>query len=164
MTSGRGERVSSRDGTVGYVFRRQLRHPPERVWRSLTVPAEWEAWHSGCIEIFGGQGGFMEAEMAGGFSWRGDIIVWEPPTVLEYKMTATGQAHPHGGECSLVRFEIEPTAAGCTLVLRHTRLLPQTALRTGPGSHAFLDRLDAWLAGRPMPDWERRYLDVENLY
>ena len=163
-SKGVAERRISPDGSVGLVFRRQLRHAPERVWKSLTDPDEWAAWHFGQIKIVGGQGGFMEADMDGGFAWRGDIVVWEPPSLLAYEMTALEQDHPHGGERSLVRYEIIPTPAGSLLTLHHTLLSPKTARQFGPGSHAFLDRLEAWLAGAVMPDWSTRYAVLQALY
>jgi uncharacterized protein YndB with AHSA1/START domain len=154
------ERIVGEDGRVSLVFRRRLGHAPERVWRSLTDPAEWQAWHFGKVRIVGGLGGMIEADMDGGFAWRGDIVVWEPPRLLAYEMIALPQDHPHGGERSFVRYEISPAPGGSLLVLRHTRLMPVTAQTFGPGSHAFLDRLEAWLDGARLPDWAARYAEL----
>lgn len=106
----------------------------------------------------------MKADMGGGFSWRGDIVVWDPPNLLAYEMTAPEQDHAHGGERSFVRYEIHPTTTGSILVLHHTLLSPQTARQFGPGSHAFLDRLEAWLDGSAMPNWATQYAALWPLY
>jgi uncharacterized protein YndB with AHSA1/START domain len=160
----RAERIVGEDGRVSLVFRRTLRHSPERVWRSLTDPDEWLAWHFGRVRIIGGKGGVIEADMDGGFSWRGDIVAWQPPHLLAYEMSAPAQDHPHGGERSFVRYEVSPTSGGSLLVLRHSRLMAVTARSFGPGSHVFLDRLEAWLDGGPLPGWATRYAELDPLY
>ena len=45
-----------------------------------------------------------------------------------------------------------------------SRLTKPTALGFAPGMHAFLDRLEAYLRGDPLPDWVLRYDAVKSFY
>jgi hypothetical protein len=50
------------------------------------------------------------------------------------------------------------------LTLRQTRLTPRTAMGFAPGTHALLDRLEAYLDRRSLPGWLRRYDEVKAGY
>ncbi len=71
-------------------FERRLPHAPEKVWRALTDPKELAHW-------------FPEGEWG---PHAGKIIAWDPPHLLSYTF---------GDET--LRWELLPTAEGCTLVL-----------------------------------------------
>lgn len=53
---------------------------------------------------------------------------------------------------------------GTILRLRHHNLNRATALGFAPGTHAFLDRLEAHLVGAHLPSWQERYKQVAPLY
>lgn len=153
------------DGAIGLTFRRRLRHPPEVVWRALTDPTEYGAWHIGRVRITPGIGGSIEAVAGPGeFRWRGEIIAWAPGATLIYEMVADPQTHPHGGERSLVHYELQPIPEGTLLTLIHTRLTPATAANFEAGTHVLLERLAARLDGRPPPDWSERFAAVFGRY
>lgn len=161
---GFGERLDI-DGRSSLTFRRRLRHPPEAVWRALTEPEEYSAWHIGRVVIIPGIGGRIEAIAgAGEFRWRGEIVAWSPGATLIYEMVADPQNHPHGGERSLVHYELQPIPEGTLLTLIHTRLSPATAASFAPGTHLLLDRLAAWLDGMPPPDWSERFAVLATRY
>jgi uncharacterized protein YndB with AHSA1/START domain len=165
MTGTSYGRVEMEGETASIVFRRHLRHPPERVWPALTNSDEFEAWHIGTATIVGGRDGFIEMTTGpAGFHWTGRILAWEPPSVLEYEMNAEPQEHLHGGEQSIVRYELTPADGGTMLTLRQTRLTPRTAMGFAPGTHALLDRLEAYLDRRSLPGWLRRYDEVKAGY
>ena len=55
---------------------------------------------------------------------------------------------------------------GASTVLRLTYrgFTKPTATGFAPGTHAFLDRLDAHLLGAPLPDWTQRFEELRPLY
>ena len=146
-------------------FQRQLRHPPEAVWEALTDPAQLRQWFMMVAKIDGRPGG--KVEMVTGparFEWRGDILAWEPPRLYEYEWNVAPRTELPQGERSIVRWELQPSDGGTLLTLTHRRLTRNTALGFAPGTHAFLDRLEAQLAGAALPDWMRRYQEVAAAY
>lgn len=165
MTETAYGRVEMEGETASLVFRRFLRHPPERVWRALTDGDEFEAWHIGTATIVGGRDGFIEMTTGpAAFHWTGRILTWDPPRLLEYEMNAEPQEHLHGGERSVVRYELAPADGGTMLTLCQTQLTPRTAMGFAPGTHALLDRLAAHLDQRPLPGWSQRYDAVKAGY
>jgi uncharacterized protein YndB with AHSA1/START domain len=152
--------IEGETGTL--LFERWLRHPPERVWRALTEPAEIRQWSIGEVKIDGRLGGSYEAVTGPAqFAWTGRILVWEPHSTLEYESNTPPHEHLPQGERTIVRYELEARDGGTLLRLRHSRLTRSTALGFAPGTHAILDRLSAHLDGTPLPAWMRRYEEVK---
>jgi hypothetical protein len=60
----------------------------------------------------------------------------------------------------VVRYELSRDGAGTLLRFTHRGLSVPGARGFHPGTHAFLDRLAAQLAGQPLPDWQQRYREV----
>jgi uncharacterized protein YndB with AHSA1/START domain len=147
------------------IFERQLAHSPERVWRALTDPIELKAWYMSQASIEGRPGG--RVDMVTGpsqFHWTGQVLVWDPYSVLEYEWNAEPQQYLPDGERSIVRYELERRGGGTLLRLRHSRLTVPTALGFAPGTHALLDRLVAHLGDAPLPNWTTRYDEVKAGY
>jgi uncharacterized protein YndB with AHSA1/START domain len=165
MTESAYGRVELEGESATLTFQRYLGHSPERVWRALTDSDEFETWHIGTATIVGGRDGFIEMTTGpAAFHWTGRILVWEPPDVLEYEMNAEPQEHLHGGEQSIVRYELMRSGEGTVLTFRQARLTSRTALGFAPGTHALLDRLAAHLDRRTLPGWLRRYDEVKAGY
>lgn len=147
------------------VFIRYLPHSPEIVWAALTDEQQFCVWFATSARIEGRAGGIVD--MVSGPSqmrWAGRILTWEPPRVFEYEWnTAARPEIPHGEE-SVVRWELAASGDGTTLTLTHRRLTKPTAIGFAPGTHAFLDRLAAYLDKNPLPNWTVRYADVQHLY
>ena len=80
----------------------------------------------------------------------GRILVWDPPRVLEHEWN---QAIV---EDSVVRYELQPDGDGTLLRFSHRKLGARNATGFRAGTHAFLDRLEAYLAGDELPDWTIR--------
>jgi uncharacterized protein YndB with AHSA1/START domain len=117
-------------------FRRSLAHPPERVWQAITSPDELATWFpqrvSGEWRV-GAEVSFSD-EAAGSFT--GEVLRCEPPRLLEYTWGP-----------DVLRFEIEPAGAGCTLTLLDTFVEQGKAARDAAGWHVCLDALGAAVDG-----------------
>lgn len=162
MTDRYGELTVDGDRTT-MTFRRRLPHPVEVVWAALTDPLERKAWFGETV-IDGRTGGSIEMvpdePRAAPDAKRltGRILVWDPPYVLEHEW------HQRIVEDSVVRYELRPDGDGTLLVFTHTGLSDPNARGFIPGTHAFLDRLEAHLAGTDLPVWSDRYAEVAPAY
>lgn len=160
----------SRTGTLtmeGQVatltYRRWLAYPIEVVWAAITDPAQRGAWF-GETTIDAREGGTIEMlpddppAPPEAKRLTGRILVWDPPRVLEHEW------RQRIVEDSVVRYELTPDGDGTTLVFTHRGLSERNARGFAPGSHAFLDRLAAHLAGRELPGWSERYEQLAPAY
>ena len=64
----------------------------------------------------------------------------------------------------MIRWELHPVDEETILHLEHRRLNRLAALGFAPGTHAFLDRLEAQLSGQSLPGWQERYEQVAPNY
>jgi uncharacterized protein YndB with AHSA1/START domain len=142
------------DGGDGVVltFVRRLPHPLEEVWDALTDPTERARW-MGPGTVDGRVGGTVETVADGPpvpdeiKRMTGEILVWDPPHVFEH-----------------VRYELGADGEGTVLTFTHRGLGERNASGFGPGTHAYLDRLAAHLAGTTPPEWGARYAEVAGPY
>ena len=162
MTDRFGELAVDGDRTT-MTFRRHLPYPIERVWAALTDPLERQAWFGETV-IDGRAGGTIEMmptdppAAPDAKRLTGRILVWEPPYVLEHEW------HQRIVEDSVVRYELRPAGTGTLLTFTHTGLSEQNARGFIPGTHAFFDRLEAWLDDAEIPSWSDRYALVAPSY
>ncbi len=63
-------------------------------------------------------------------------------------------------EDSVVRYDLSADGDGTLLRFTHRGLGIRNAEGFRPGTHAYLDRLEAQLAGDSLPDWAQRYREV----
>ena len=124
------------------VFVRDLVHPPATVWAALTDPDQLRAWAPFVADRDLARTGEATLTMIDGDTTEDLPAVVrraDPPSVLEYTW----------GD-DLLRWELEPTAAGTRLTLRHTvqdrDLLPKVAA----GWHLCLVVAERLLDGRPI--------------
>lgn len=157
-------RVEVDGETATLIFERRLSHSPERVWRALTDAEELREWYMAAARIDGRQGGTIDMVTLAQFHWTGRILTWQPFSVLEYEFNAVPHEHLPGGERSVVRYELRRVEGGTLLTLTHSRLTKRTGLGFAPGTHALLDRLDAFLGAQPLPNWRARYDEVKAAY
>jgi hypothetical protein len=75
----------------------------------------------------------------------GRILVWDPPHVLEHEW------RQRIVEDGVVRYELAEDGEGTLLTFTHRGLSVRTAKGFIPGTHAFLDRLEAHLSGAALP-------------
>jgi uncharacterized protein YndB with AHSA1/START domain len=148
------------------TFKRVLHHAPELVWAAITNPKELKEWlmcSSAAIE--GRKGGSFEM-VAGPAQYRakGKVLIWDPPNVFEHEWKVPPvQEMPHG-EDAIFRYELTRQGDSTLLIVTYRRITKQTALGFTPGAHVLLDRLEAQLDKKPLPNWETRFTEARTLY
>lgn len=141
------------DGSPVLRFERQLAHPPAKVWKAITEPAEMAHWFPAAVDTELKPGASMrftfpdEAPLDA--NNEGEILEFDPPKVYAFRWNT-----------DVLRFELVPDGSGCRLVFSQTlgggwvgRL---TAGRTATGWDVCLDTLRAHLAEQDFPqptDW-----------
>lgn len=141
------------------TFERRLSFPIETVWSAITDPDERAQWF-GETSIDAREGGAIEMVATGPplpaerKRMTGRILVWDPPNVLEHEWKQPIV------EDGVVRYELTADGDGTLLRFSHRGLGVRNASGFRSGTHAFLDRLEAHLAGEEPPDWTVRRLEV----
>ena len=134
-------------------FERRLPYPIRDVWSAVTDPerlADWWLPFDADITVDLREGGEMR------FVGRGPEAIEMVFTVLRVEAPMLLE-HTHADPGSYLRWELEPTDAGCTLRLTHFVTDPDAAIDNCyvVGLHTSLGRLEPILAGEPIPwDWE----------
>lgn len=125
-------------------FSRELKHPPEKVWRAITEPAHLEAWFPQRIVGEWTVGAPLTFEARGGEhpAFEGEVLACDPPSLLEFRWGT-----------DVIRFEIRPHPGGCTFVLTDAFEELGKAARDSAGWHTCLDYLEHHLDGT-IPPWE----------
>ena len=147
------------------VFQRRLDHPPEAVWQALTDPAHLAGWYMARGSLEPWTGGTVEFRSGPSqLHITGQVLVWDPPRLLEHEWKVEPGPGLPEGEDAVIRWQLDPDGSGTLLRLTHRQLRRTTALGFAPGTHAFLDRLEAHLSGDPLPNWQERYTSVAGHY
>jgi uncharacterized protein YndB with AHSA1/START domain len=94
----------------------------------------------------------------------GAILAWEPPRLLEYEWNVAPVPEMPRGERAIFRFELTPDGDATRLLVTYRRISAATARGFLPGLHAFLDRLEAQLDDRAMPEWMARFAELRAEY
>src|SRR4051812_17918207 len=163
--SRRGQLLIEGD-TATLTFRRILHHPPEHVWEAIATPEGLKEWLI-CAEarIEGRTGGTIELVWGRAvYRWRGKFLSWAPPRLLEYEWNVPPAAEMPLGQNAIFRYELTPRGSSTLLTVTYRRITRQTAPGFLPGTHAFLDRLEAQLEGRPLPEWRSRFDELRGQY
>jgi uncharacterized protein YndB with AHSA1/START domain len=155
-------------GLATITFRRVLRHTPERVWRAITDPGELSQWllHSAIIDART-SGRIEYVSTPEPIVWYGKILTWDPPRVYEHEFNTDEDprwADHVRTERTVARWELAAIGAHTQLTLTFRGFTPGVASGFAPGTHAFLERLEALLAGAPAPDWLERFEALRSLY
>ena len=140
----------------GIRFERRLAAPPVDVWEAITSPDRLAVWLER-TELDGRAGGAVTVHFEGS-PVTGAVRVWEPPSVLEYTWVISGEIE------SVVRFELEADDGGTRMRLLHRALPVEQEAGYAPGWHAYLDRLATLIEGKPLPDWESRFVALRPDY
>jgi uncharacterized protein YndB with AHSA1/START domain len=144
-------------------FRRRLKHPIATVWAAITN-AEQRAHWLGATTIDGRVGGTIETIAEGPpvprkqRIIRGRILIWDPPRIFEHEWNQLLV------EKSVVRYELVSDGDATILTFTHRGLSLPNAKGYGPGTHAYLDRLEALLSAADLPDWKQWYGEVQRAY
>ncbi len=140
-------------------FERRLPYSVEAVWTAITDPAHRNQW-MGQTTIDAREGGTISMVPTGPpqppkmKTMTGRIRVWDPPHVFEHEW------NQRVVEPGVVRYELSPDGDGTLLRFSHRGLSVPNAQGFLPGTHAYFDRLEAYLAGDALPNWAQRYQEV----
>jgi uncharacterized protein YndB with AHSA1/START domain len=148
-------------------YERRLSHPREVVWKAITDPKELAGWFNTKAVIDGRNGGTIDfVNTVSGFHTTGHILVWDPQRLFEHEWhIAPNPSLPDGKPETVIRWELKQDGDSNTLItLTYSRLTKYTSLRFAPGTHAYLDRLEASLNNEVLPDWMQRFAAVKELY
>lgn len=129
------------DGRWTLRFTRDLRHPPERVWRALTDPALLDQWAPFTAARDLGTTGATTLVMVDGDTRTpldATVRVAEPPSLLVYEWGP-----------DLLRWELTPVDGGTRLVLRHTTGGRDLLGKVTAGWHLCTRVLELLLDGTP---------------
>ena len=146
----------SAPNTATMTFRRRLPYPPHTVWAAITDPDQRKSWF-GQTTLDARAGGAIEMlpddppAPAEAKRMTGRVLVWDPPHIFEHEW------NQRIVDESVVRYELVEDGDGTLLTFTHRGLSERNAKGFLPGTHAFLDRMAALLAGEPLPDWQERY-------
>ncbi|MCT7660110.1 SRPBCC family protein [Mycobacterium deserti] len=140
-------------------FERRLPFPIEAVWSAITDASERGQWF-GETTLDAREGGAIEMVATGPplpperKRMTGRVLVWDPPHVFEHEWKQPIV------EDGVVRYELRSDGDGTLLRFSHRGLSVRNAGGFRSGTHAFLDRLQCYLAGEPLPDWITRSQEV----
>ncbi|GLZ29414.1 hypothetical protein Lesp02_16040 [Lentzea sp. NBRC 105346] len=134
------------DGKPVLRFERRLNHPPAKVWRAITDPAELKHWFPAAVEIDGMKMRFTFPEEApvDGTS-EGEVLTFDEPQVFAFRWNQ-----------DILRFEIVPDGDGCRLLMTQVLGDRLSAGRNAIGWDVCLSGLTARLDGtefEPPSDW-----------
>lgn len=152
-------KIENNKATLRFV--RHLAHAPEKVWQALTDAKEFGQWYNAEAEIEPKVGGTVTVH-SGPFTWTGPVLQYLPHHIFEYEHNHAPVEEMPEGENTVVRWELEPSDTGTTLTFTQSRLSSTAGF--APGSHVTLDRLEAQLDGKALPDFMQRYEEVDPLY
>lgn len=162
-----------REGTLQIVegrcvlrFERRLAHPPEKVWRALTDPPHLAAWFPAEVTL--------EPRVGGGVRWAftgtdlvlpdGVVTAYDPPHLLEYRMSTAELPLAGAGDPRTLRFEVHPEPGGCLLVFTNTFDDRPGAASFAAGWEGCLDALGRDLGGSAGDGESRPWVDAHEAY
>lgn len=127
------------DGCSALRFVRHLPHSIDRVWRAVSTPSELEKWFPAAVEWGPEAGEKLEA-----YGMTGEVTEAEAPHTLAWSFSG-----------DLYRFDLEDEGEICRLTFLHVFGDPATpAAQTAAGWDTYMARLEALLAGAPLPEAE----------
>lgn len=148
------------------TFQRVYRHAPEHVWDAIATPEGLREWLMCTHAVIEGHVGGRIELVSGptGYDSTGKILAWEPPRVLEYEWNVGPVPEMPRGEHAIFRYELTPDGDSTHVLVTYRRITKRTARGFLPGLHTILDRLEAQLDGRPLPEWMQRFAELRAEY
>ena len=148
------------------IFWRVYPHSAEHVWDAISTPEGLREWLMCSHAVIEPRVGGRIELVSGAASYHstGRILAWEPPRLLEYEWNVAPVAEMPLGEQATFRYELTPEAGSTRLLVTYRRITKQTARGFLPGLHAYLDRLEAQLDNRALPDWLIRFEELRTEY
>jgi uncharacterized protein YndB with AHSA1/START domain len=142
VTEGTLEQI---DGRPALRFERRLGHPIQRVWRAVSTYDELAAWFVVPMEFTEVGQRFEVMEQPG------EVLRFEPPSMLEWEW---------GGE--RFSFHLEPDGDATRLTFLHVFARRDHGADYASGWDFHLDRLQAHLEGRSVPEADHERLVALN--
>ncbi len=135
------------------TFTRLLDHPLEKVWQAVTEPGHLAAWFPQEIRGERRAGARLQFVSSGGDSFEGEMLLFEPPTVIEFMW-------------GVDRLRIELRAEGESTLLTVIDSFGELgkAARDAAGWHECLDRLAWALDGTEPPPWGEPWQELNQRY
>jgi activator of Hsp90 ATPase-like protein len=131
-----GARVRKGGEKWTLILVRELRHPPEKVWRALTDPEHVREWAPFVVD-----GNLDTVGSTVNLTWAGNP--------MPIKTSVTRAEVPEVLEYGDIRWELEPLPSGTRLTLWHN--IDRRFISWGAaGWHISFDVLDRLLAGQPI--------------
>jgi uncharacterized protein YndB with AHSA1/START domain len=129
------------DGRPMLRIERRLSHPPEKVWRAVTEPAELSQWFpaTAAMDLALDAKVTFDVGDGEGPSTSGTIVELDPPRTFAFTW-----------EESELRFELRPHDDGCLLIFTHAFDDRYGAASFVSGWQRCLDALELLVAGRPV--------------
>ncbi len=112
--------------TAARTIERELaiKADPQAVWNAITDAREITRWFAPEATATPGEGGRISLTWADGLAWAMPIVEWVPDRRLVLTDEGAGELEAAAKEAaptpSVIRYEIEPAAAGSVLRLTHT--------------------------------------------
>jgi uncharacterized protein YndB with AHSA1/START domain len=147
------------------VFERRLHHAIDVVWQAITESGELSKWYFSQGSIEPKLGGKVEFSL-GPIHVTGRVLVWNPPRIFEHDWIIEQQVRPGvpQEEFGVVRWELESAGNETILKLTHQRLPEPNVRNFAIGVHVRLDRLEAFVDGKPLPFWKTHLEEVQARY
>jgi len=166
------ERQATPPGTLTFegdyatiTFCRRIAHPPEDVWTAITDPEEPQGWYMTRAKLTAGREGTIDfVSGPSQLHVTGRILSWDPPRLFEHEWKVAPRPELPSGEESIVRWELTRAGRETLMTFTFRRLTRGTAIGFAPGMHAFLDRLEAQLDGKSVPEWMGRVAELRRFY
>lgn len=147
------------------TFSRRLAHPPEDVWSAITDPEELKGWYMTRAAITAGMDGSIDFVTGPSqFHVTGRILSWDPPHLFEHEWRVAPRPELPSGEESIVRWELARDGHETLMTFTFRKLTRATAMNFASGMHAFLDRLEAQLDCKSVPEWTSRVAELRRTY
>jgi uncharacterized protein YndB with AHSA1/START domain len=138
-------------------FERHYPHPIEEVWSALTDPQRLEDW-MGTADIEPRVGGRFDLMLDDSQPSTGRIIVWEPPSVLEFSWSNASARE------AVARYELTRDGDGTRMLFVHKGIPSASRALMLPGWHLLFLRLgNALHAGVTSPSTPS-YREVQLIY
>ncbi|MEV0713300.1 SRPBCC family protein [Asanoa sp. NPDC050611] len=130
------------DGRWTLVFIRDFPHPPARVWRALTKPADLTEWAPYTAD--------RDLDTLGPATLT--MIDGDEHVDIAVEVTQADPEHTlaYSWGTDLLRWDLAPTASGTRLTLRHTVADASWVPQVAAGWHICLDVADRLLEGNPI--------------
>ncbi|HEX4246066.1 MAG TPA: SRPBCC family protein [Acidimicrobiales bacterium] len=134
--------LEAKDNRWRLRFTRPLAHAPETVWRAISEPGHLEAWFPQRIVGEWSVGAPLRFESRHGEfpPFDGEVLAYQPGSLIEFRWGT-----------DVIRLEVVPTDAGCTLTLVDTIDDLGKAARDGAGWQVCIEALEHHLAGTDPP-------------